>query len=1744
MISIISYYTINKQISFVLDKNTKNIISPKAKETQLNNNITSNESKFIKESASSSIKLIQENKKSNEKNSIVISSLERNRNESNEAKDTPINISNIIAQKQRNDCSSSKGNINNKYFSKLKNKKCSSEKNKQSMIKNTLILDKNKKNDNNLKNITSIKDLNKSIINNSSSIYINSQKSEHDSNLNDNDKKINALKDEKIILENFEREKFMIDEDLNNTQKSDISDNNVKNIINHSKNLLNKTNNKNIINYQNNDNIIKKEVNQYRGNLKTDYGNLHSEENNSNGKFYNINNNFSMNNAVGTSIQNIAYKKDTYTKINFLDKNNKFFNNGCSVNSNNFLNTNFRISHTENDYIQEKYNFASNVNNYTNYNVMATENNIMSFNHESPTYNNILINKLNLTKDYDDSNIMYPSSVLHTDPIENDEELMDNKQILDSKNSKNNSPDLIPDQDHINNKTKKNKNNKININIINGDYNKIFLNNNNNNNNNPNIKKELLSDGIKIEGNSINKGDLIRNNSIKYTQNDSNLNLNNNEYTKVKKNENLFLKRLTSKINNLSDSSDISTKFNNKQENEVENELFSNHLIKNKDENLKHNKINQINQINYHQNLKNCTKNNFVCKNEIIYDLSDYDYYYDNNRFNITHSNKDDSNSINNSKNFHRNLNSNKLNDQSKFFAEKKIEDLKSILKKENNINQATTNLINNTNNNNTNLICTKNNFMQNFHKEKFLVNNKNNNNTNNYLNIDENYITQKDFFEKKTADKTLIYNQNYLKTDESLSYKKQTEFSNVIQKTKLNETQNEKINKNSNLNSQTFKAIANTKMNFQAANNNSSNINKIINNLKKKNPTQKNKDLSGTFKKIIIENYSNKPSIKISKKNFSVCNTNTTKQELKNSLSKDKGIKKNEIIQNSQNKNTSLNQYICSIPSRNNIYYDTNFNQEKSDDLQNIINEKLIKKELISNKKQLNEINSSELSNNNIGLNSMNLSPNKINNKLRDKLYRESYFPSNNSKKIIKNIINLSNTDKHSNINLCNNNNNLPINIQNEKILSNKTISTVPQLNKFVSFDSSKIKITANNPNKDKKQFIDNKNFEFTFKNQEEEDSNKLIMINKSKENSNKSNQKNLGISKISNAYKNQENNSENFDTKNIKKIKNSNCINANKDVVQFKENIPNNGDIDQNNLMYNNPLMNLNNDINNYKMPNNIYHQNMNNLNKNSSGKNNNDIIKIKKENLANKKYISNNHNVDNSLINRKNSEIKLNAYDDIKIKDVSHNNEKSDYSNLENEKKHSLNKNIVNVEQTKSNNPKAEDNININSHYFNLIQRKLSKNKPVNYANNSKGNISNDKIKIPLNNKINKENLPFKDDLSGKIQNINSNKTEVGYSNSNFNYENNPLYFANQNKNNESPGIKINSINKVKREINYNNSNHNKNKDKMFIGTKSMSNNNINENSKNSIINIKTDYAMKRKDILNNEKTTIFNKIENNRSNKSNDNDDVILDKFENKNIRSNLKNTNFICNSIKNNNINNFNKNVIVQTESREKNLIKSFSNSNFTFDQKNHVNNNQKIINNVLSNKIIPHNACKNHTSNYNNNYNNSQVNYLDSSNSIFYMNAFTENNVNLNDFSKQELDNRKPENLINSNVKYKDDKITNKNFSKKEDICKSFNFTNIEKIKSSIENINNLTNTLLYKKEDIIRINERNRFIPLTKDKNRINTNKNMENEKYNNFNFLNNEQILYLNSQPNKNHYNNNNNNNYKKKSSFSGVF
>ena len=213
-------------------------------------------------------------------------------------------------------------------------------------------------------------------------------------------------------------------------------DKNIKSIINKSKNILNNINNIHSIKntyYKECNNINNKERNQ-NYNLKNEIKNLKSQ--------------FFKDEEIKTIISSSYNVGISNTENNIMDKK-PYQINETSYN-NNFIK---KINHTENS----NNNYPVNKNNSNSY--------------------------VNDSIEYDDSNIVYPNSVLHTDPIENDEDLIDKNnisreesesKIISDENISSNSNKGFSNEK--NNSNSNNVNNNININIINGDYNKIILN--------------------------------------------------------------------------------------------------------------------------------------------------------------------------------------------------------------------------------------------------------------------------------------------------------------------------------------------------------------------------------------------------------------------------------------------------------------------------------------------------------------------------------------------------------------------------------------------------------------------------------------------------------------------------------------------------------------------------------------------------------------------------------------------------------------------------------------------------------------------------------------------------------------------------------------------------------------------------------------------------------------------------------------------------------------------------------------------------------------------------------------------------------------------------------------------------------------------------------------------------------------------------------------------------------------------
>jgi len=1059
------------------------------------------------------------NKENAEENS---DSLSKARKDSKGSKERHLKILSVITQKPRVDESSSKEksekkenqisistankNINKYHHNKIKNNN-NYYNNKNNVLQNKLI------------NIE-IKE-NQGIEYDQCMVYLKTNKSEKETIAES--KHTTFFNDKKIVAEKIDKKQNNISkESIADGRKKEIDSSAVKNLIYQSKHNLNKqnlnlisssissNNNSNLNKYVNHNGLNKNSLYNYDHKLNK-LNNLHSQvhnlqntigfsynniqkeilKNQNNIKINNdtvkiIENNFNIkkseNAPLATKNKNFNLQHQVYTTIpqKILNNNNNNNNNNSSSGSgsgkylNNHTDSNIPMDNYTNFNLKtnKNYNFNDTNNSHVqNKPISLTEENIlMNFNHETPSFSsnlNNFIRKLTVdSNDYDDTNIMYPSSVLHTDPIENEDELMDKED-----ETKHNPFDLLTDHESIDllagsadasnsNYAKKN----ININIINGDYNKFFLNDNSNLNQNiiSNLPNKVINNNINKNNFASDFFDLKNQQKKQHVKQDSNIIMNNDEFCITKKNDSaVHPMRIVSKISSLSDSSDVSAKMVNKASSEIESGLFSNFLNKNKDEKII--KKNQI--VGFNKNA--C--DNLRFNTEIIYDLSDYDIVGDNSNINNntlnlnkninTSSNYTNDNSINfkTSKRLFKNFNSNKLNIKSKYFAEKKIEDLKTILKNE---SYSASSVNNNTFSNKNGLQKTQT--ENSFEAHDAYINN---NNIYENLNTDEESLNFNNNQEKKNMQNSLYVNK-YLKTDESSN---SININSLIQTHKVKE-QNEKALKNLYINSLSIKNTSGISKRNSYSHNTAVphvNIKKIIDNLKSKkaaneiictnhnnntnltniNHNKNSNNLTQSIKKIAVENNIHKSNYNnyntFSKKSNNINNNNSNNLNKKNNHNSKSNCNNSanqftnsnlNVSKAFENKNTNMNFHMTMeqsrifelnkslqrnstqvdfsglSPSRNIAYTESNLKHEKYDELIGLSNNTPINNNIFNKKhpsRESNENTSSQVS-------SKKNKKNDINDKLLNSIIRPKNANNNSNN---NNIFDSSTSNKAPNL-------------------------------------------------------------------------------------------------------------------------------------------------------------------------------------------------------------------------------------------------------------------------------------------------------------------------------------------------------------------------------------------------------------------------------------------------------------------------------------------------------------------------------------------------------------------------------------------------------------------------------------------------------------------------------------------------------------------------------------------------------
>jgi len=1287
-----------------------------------------------------------------------------------------------------------------------------------------------------------------------SPVYLETYKSE---NLSYDYRKENISIDKKAIAENFSRDtnnNVNLINDCNNipskTRKENV--NIIKNSVLQSKNILIKENNKitpNIHLNKNNSKVFNNIPNQKNTQQVSQRKQIHlnSEGNIPKSPLFNIkteNIRFLEQNSKNSFIQKEKqFNQQKNLKNHYFQENQKTL---LSNKNKSTINPYFN-SFTESGCTSAK-NGIKELDDLTCRKItQLTENNIYKMKHEIPNINNNshnFITKLNNSDDYDDTNIMYPQSVLHTDPIENDEDLME-KNSVNCGNSQN-PLDLLQDYDNVNllknpiskNELKHDNHKNISINIINGDNNKIFLN-------------ESLKINQNLQCNLPNSKTIV---NPLHVKNNSNIMFENKVYQGPNKNEKSYLKRIISKISSLSDSSDLSTKLANKASNEVENELFRNFLQKNKDEQFKQY---QIFDFKDPDNLNKILANNHNNKSEIIYNLSDYDYSAENaNCKNCTENDyKDNSNSFNHSQNLFKHVNSNKLNEKSKYYVEKKIEDLKNILKKENSKSNFTNQF--------TNSDIQNNKIKQNSQIDNILENS--NVNESNFLNLDKEKYAKKNvnymnnFKINDSLNKPI--DQKYLKTDESILKNKNMNFNIFLKNPKLNNFQDKKIvNKNAILNSQSFKLSNNTKYFTQnPIENKSLNINKIIQNLKGKKPN-KNPDLLKSTKKISIESYTQKFNNTNSKKIFNVDNiemtTNIMNMKNKNPLNNDNiesNIKENHKL---FNKNFTINNFSKFSPNRNIINTEDNLKNDKFEQsIKSSVNNQL--KNVIHNKK-LNE--SKEINKNKLDLNLKIIKLSKNNKNPISNINTEniSFYSAyknvltnanNNSSNTEKNNKIIHNQKNHSFINKDEKNSKITENYNNALINS---ISSFPQITNIEYLENSIINLPGKNRSREKKREIlsnDSNNFELTFKNKDEKNignakdinninyGNRIIVENnitsehlenlKIKETADSGNT----IDQIKDKYElplksstfNLAIEKDDFENINVNNNNTKNSINKTNFLINSKANDKNrNFYTDSNNILINNNKDQVEIEIINTKNNNNI-------INKNNFSE---EKIKEKinnfqdSQNKISSNFFHNNRNLPQNQykVNNK-SKMNFNGSEN----ECQEFRNKADDQGFENKievtdkllnNKTNINMKIDIPKRNLDNNrnENGKNNIfNMYSHYYNLIHKKNNiKSNQLNFSVNPNSEFSNEKNQnYSLNQKntncLNYSNIPSKKsigfmiDKNNKINNNNSkclnskfqiSENEKRYTN--FSNENSNLYLNTDTNNNNK--ILKNSMKKI--------------------------------------------------------------------------------------------------------------------------------------------------------------------------------------------------------------------------------------------------------------------------------------------------------------------------------------------------------
>ena len=744
---------------------------------------------------------------------------------------------------------------------------------------------------------------------------------------------------------------------------------------------------------------------------------------------------------------------------------------------------------------------------------------------------------------------------------------------------------------------------------------------------------------------------------------------------------------------------------------------------------------------------KNCNKENVLIKEEQIANS--------NANFKITN---------NNALNLNININQFKVN------KNKKVLNQKNNYDKDKNINFRNTNIISNyhsntntnikTNNNNTgiNMNLNINNYRNN--ETNNSINNKvnySNNSHNNYSNNNIQYIYKNQNSKKKQI---LLQQNKNIKQQRTVFYKncqKENNYKNINITTPITVNNSRKTSAEKKLKNNAVICMANN------GNNNNNNIN-YYNNSNNNNHNKKNTILN-------IVNNNNR----FHNKNININVNNQMKQNLSTNYSNERISCTNNINKNINNNNTELNninynksQNNIINKNKNNNYIDTSYN--------NVINGNKINHTTL-NSPNRNQIASIQIriKNSNDNLHKVylrtggNHNINNINIKIphittinsKDNNYNNNNNNNNNYSSTNKS----SDMYKNKNKNNKNNNNNATMNnnVIYTRSLNLKNNSSFV----FTSNNKSKKKLSCTNNNStcktiSHKQSYNNLINENDISNPQYNNTN----INYHKNNTDFTGIGNINVSKKKLSTKNENNLSNNKNTKNYFQLSNNTttnitnhkktpkiidikkCIIINN--AKNKKHIYNNTDINNNNIKRGQSLTNKQkpyNNINNNNMANNKPNIKINNPNNKKKMAKNNKIITQKNNN--------NNYNIE--------------EYNDIIIDDDKKILKRNYSNNAHNKIIKSINNNSKSKSLSKSKNKKIKNKISINEIHGLIEDIKKYKKKKVVHTENITANPSHKNSFMQSKNTLSKKIKT----LTVTLSNSNNNSTLKNNNNTTNNY-----------------------------------------------------------------------------------------------------------------------------------------------------------------------------------------------------------------------------------------------------------------------------------------------------------------------------------------------------------------------------------